>query len=88
MTDVQKKTYSYPNKKGRLGGMEGKYNVLSAQIALAGMNRASLAETVGMHYNTLCRKMRGENSFTLEEALAIKTALNSKLPLEELFKRN
>lgn len=69
-------------------GMAGKYNVLSAQIALAGMNRASLAETVGMHYNTLCRKMRGENSFTLEEALAIKTALNSKLPLEELFKRN
>ena len=46
--------------------MAEKYNVLSAQIALAGMDRARLAKTVGIHYNTLCRKMRGENSFTLE----------------------
>ena len=68
--------------------MAEKYNVLSAQIALAGMDRARLAETVGIHYNTLCRKMRGENSFTLEEALSIKAALNSRLPLEELFKKS
>ncbi len=67
--------------------MRGMYYTLAAQITLSGMTRGRLAEAVGMHYNTLCRKMRGEYEFTVEEALKIKKALGSTLPLEELFKK-
>ena len=63
-----------------------KYPVLNAQIALSGMTRSRLAEAVGMHYNTLCRKLRGETGFTIDEAIMIRKALASSLPVEELFK--
>ena len=64
-----------------------KYPVLNAQIALSGMTRNRLAEAAGMHYSTLCRKMRGENGFTIDEAIRIRKVLNSPLPLEELFRK-
>ncbi len=66
---------------------KGKYNILIAQMSISGIDRSALAEAVGMHYNTLCRKMRGENEFTVDEAIRIKEVLGFSSSLEELFKR-
>ena len=68
--------------------MTGRYNILIAQIAMAGLSRSELAEGIGMRYNTLNRKLRGEAAFTLEEAIAVRQFLCSSLPLEELFERD
>ena len=67
---------------------KGKYNILIAQMSISGINRTRLAEAVGMHYNTLCRKMRGENDFTVDEAIRIKEVLGFTASVEELFKRD
>jgi len=44
-----------------------------------------LSRDLGVHYNTLCRKLRGEMPFTLDEALRVKRLLLTDLPLERLF---
>ena len=54
-------------------------------MLLSGCGRKTLAQALGIHYNTLCRKMRGEIPFTLDEALAARRFLNTAVPLEELF---
>lgn len=38
-------------------------------------------------YNNLARKLGGEREFKLSEAIAVKRALKSDKPLEELFRR-
>lgn len=64
------------------------YPLLEAQMLLSSCDRKSLAEALHVHYNTLCRKLRGEMPFTLDEALLIKAFLQTDLPLEELFERH
>lgn len=58
---------------------------LKTEMARAGVSRADLAEKLGVKYLTLSKKINGENDFKLGECLAIKAALNSPLPIEELF---
>ena len=60
---------------------------LKTEMARAGVSRADLAEKLGVKYLTLSKKINGENDFKLGECLAIKAALNSPLPIEELFKK-
>lgn len=38
-------------------------------------------------YNNLSRKLGGEREFKLSEAIAVKRALQSDKPLEELFRK-
>ena len=38
-------------------------------------------------YNNLARTLSGEREFKLSEAIAVKRALQSEKPLEELFRR-
>ncbi len=64
------------------------YKRLMAQMALRGMTNQALAKQIGMLYETLCRKMRGESCFTLDEAILIKAALTCTEPLETLFERS
>ena len=63
------------------------YPILEAQMLLSGCTRKALAAGLHMHYNTLCRKLRGEMPFTLDEAFSIKARLQTDLPLEALFER-
>lgn len=58
---------------------------LKTEMARSGVSRADLAEKLGVKYLTLSKKINGENDFKLGECLAIKEALNSPLPIEELF---
>lgn len=61
------------------------YQSLRAQMALRGYSIGTLAQAVSIKYNTLCRKMRGENEFTLAEAVRIKQVLRYGGELEALF---
>ena len=62
-----------------------KYPILEAQMLLSGRDRRALSKDLGVHYNPLCRKLRGEMPFTLDEALRVKRLLLTDLPLERLF---
>lgn len=61
------------------------YRVLEAKIVYRGISKKKLSEDIGMNYNTLLAKMSGKSKFTLDEALEIKTYLDEKIPIEELF---
>ena len=63
------------------------YLQVMVQMYLRGMDSHALAEQAGMSYPSLRRKMRGEGSFGLEEAIRIKEVLQCDLPLEKLFER-
>ena len=46
-----------------------------------------LSWKTGITYNNLTRKLGGEREFKLIEAIAVKRALKSEKPLEELFRK-
>lgn len=46
-----------------------------------------LSWKTGITYNNLSRKLGGEREFKLSEAIAVKRALQSDKPLEELFRK-
>lgn len=46
-----------------------------------------LSWKTGITYNNLSRKLGGEREFKLSEAISIKNALKSTLPLEKLFSK-
>lgn len=58
---------------------------LEAEMVRASYNRERLAKTIGISTRTIGCKLRGETSFTLEECLAIKDALNVDMNVEQLF---
>ena len=61
------------------------YAQVMVQMYLNGIDSRTLAEKAGMSYPTLRRKLRGGGSITLEDALSIREALGSDMPLEKLF---
>ncbi|MBR1583916.1 MAG: hypothetical protein IJ662_00060 [Clostridia bacterium] len=63
------------------------YTQVMVQMFLQGIDSHTLSEKTGMSYPTLRRKLRGEGSLQLDEALRIQRALCCDLPLERLFER-
>lgn len=61
------------------------YKRIESQLVLNGISKKELTEQVGIAYNILLAKMRGEREFTLKEAHEIKQILHSEEPIEELF---
>jgi len=61
------------------------YKKLEARLVLIGMTKKKLAEKLGITYNTLLLKLRGENCFTLDEALAIRKIIKADETIEDLF---
>ena len=51
-----------------------------------GLKKRDIAEALGMAYNTLLLKLKGEYYFTLDEAIKLKEILETDLSVEELFK--
>ena len=47
----------------------------------AGLTQGQLAERVGMHQNSLSRKVRGKRDFTLDEFIRIAHELHATIPL-------
>jgi len=63
------------------------YKTIESQLVLIGKSKKELADDLGIGYNTLLLKFKGTNSFTLDEALAIKGILKTRYTVEELFKK-
>lgn len=61
------------------------YENLRAEIARKNKTLMDLSNEVGMRYQTLSEKIRGNSSFTVKEAISIKNALNVNMSIEELF---
>lgn len=63
------------------------YPNLRAEMARKGLTGKELAKVAGMTNATFSQKCNGKYSFTLDESKAIKEALQTDLPIEELFER-
>lgn len=63
------------------------YRNLEAEIVRKNLSKKAIAETLGITYNTLLLKIKGESSFTLDEALALRSLLNTTEPVEVLFSK-
>ena len=49
---------------------------------------SELAETAGIEYKSLCKRLNGDAKLSIEEAIAIYNALDRAYPMEKLFERN
>lgn len=58
---------------------------LMVEMKRKGFNGRSLAEKSQLTYQTFMKKMGGSGDFTIKEAIAIKKALDSDMPVETLF---
>lgn len=61
------------------------YPNLNAELSRRDLTVEKLALLIGMNYNTLRLKLKGERRLTFSEALSIKQAINVTIPLEVLF---
>ena len=61
------------------------YPNLSAEMARKGITQAELADKVGRTRATMSLKLNGNSPINLDEARAIKDALQTNLALETLF---
>ncbi len=64
------------------------YKNIRAELGRRNMTILTLSEKTGIRYQTLTAKLKGDSDITLDEAKAIKTALETGLPIEELFERD
>lgn len=68
----------------------GKYCVyknLAVQMLFQHVTRKKIAEKLHLNYRALCRKLNGETSISIEEAIAIYNIMNKVIPMDELFSR-
>ena len=63
------------------------YKILLHEMLNAKIRLFRLAKIIGVDHGTLAESMRGNRQWKLWEAVAIKEAIGSDLPLEELFKK-
>lgn len=61
------------------------YPQLQFQLYMKHMNSKDLSEAVAINYITLRQKLCGKHDFNLREAIRIKNALCTDIPLEKLF---
>ena len=61
------------------------YKAIIVELARNGLSKKDLARISGISYSSLLDKLNRRTSFTLDECVKIKRALNTSLPLEELF---
>ena len=64
------------------------YRILEAEIVRKGLNKKILAKDLGMSYGTLLAKLKGEYSFTLDEAIKFKKVVHVDMTIDDLFARS
>lgn len=62
------------------------YTKLIESLRESGIPYTRLARMIGMPPSTMHDKIHGLTSFTLEEAVKIREALDEEMPVEELFR--
>ena len=66
---------------------EGKmFEPLKRELESHGIKQHKVAEILDCTIRTANNKLNGRSEFTVKEAILIKEALNSKKPIEQLFK--
>ncbi len=63
-----------------------RFEQVLTQMVIQNATCDSLAKRIGVHRDTMRRKLCGETSLSLGEAFAIRRALNKNMPLDVLFK--
>lgn len=58
---------------------------IRAELGRRKMTKRDLSAETGIKYGTLISKLNGESEFTFTEAVGIKKALKTEMPLEDLF---
>lgn len=61
------------------------YPNLVAEMARKQIKQKDIAECIGKEEQTISKKMKGLNAFTLDEARKISDLLKTDMPIEELF---
>lgn len=61
------------------------FREVEAELARRGWSKKELAKKTGISYSSLLDKMSGRTSFTFDECIEIKRAIQSDMPLEKLF---
>jgi peroxiredoxin len=64
------------------------YSNVKAELARKNLTVVDLSNKTKIRYQTLVDKINGKYPLTLDEAKAIKTALEVDIPMEELFERS
>lgn len=59
-----------------------------AKLGYRNMTRLDLSDATGIKYQTLNAKLNGDSELTLADAVKIKRALKTDMPLEDLFDPN
>lgn len=63
------------------------YSNLNAEITRLNLNKQTIADTIGISYGTLLKKLKGDFSFTLDEAALIVEKFFPALSIDYLFKK-
>ena len=63
------------------------YQNVAMQMFIRGISISDLAKKSYTGYKALCRKLNGESSVTIEDAIAIHEALGKPMPIEILFSK-
>lgn len=64
------------------------YSNVKAELARRNLSVVDLSNMTGIRYQTLALKLNGRYPLTLDEAKAIKKALNVDIAIEDLFARS
>lgn len=64
------------------------YKRIGYELIANDMDTHMLSDATGIPYQTLRRCIRGDSSFTLEDAISIHKAIGQHISIEELFERN
>ena len=67
--------------------MKGKFPKLRGRMTEMGFSRETLAEAIGMNYQSLCRRLSGATDFTLTELKTICKVLNITEPEVYFFEQ-
>ncbi len=61
------------------------YEQVYTEMIIRNVSVGELAKRLGIHQDTLRRKLRGQSALSLPEAFAIRRALGAEMPLDMLF---
>ena len=61
------------------------YPYLKSEMAKRSISLLDLAELTGIRYQTLAQTAQGKSFFKVEEAMKIKEAIGTDMPIDDLF---
>ena len=63
------------------------YLMLKGEMAKKDVTIESVSQLLGIHRNSVANKLRGDSSFSVEEAIKIRDKFFPQMEIEELFQK-